>query len=138
MEHPHRNRVLVVDDERLMRWSLTEVLHDHGCDVVEAADARDAQAVLDRDVSPDVVLLDLDLPDSTTLDLLSAIRERMPASRVVLMSGDVTPDIDRDARQRGAYDVLSKPFEMSTLLSVVDRAITGLHTEPSQPLRSRR
>jgi DNA-binding NtrC family response regulator len=113
--------VLVVDDELLMRWSLTEMLSDHGCDVVEAVDARSAQAALDEAATPDVVLLDLQLPDAMTLDLLAAIHERTPA-RVVLMSGDITPDIDRDARERGAYDVLSKPFEMATLLSVVDRA----------------
>jgi len=68
------------------------------------------------------VLLDLQLPDSTTLDLLSSIHARIPASKVVLMSAYLTADIANDARRRGAYDVLSKPFDMSTVLTLVDRA----------------
>jgi DNA-binding NtrC family response regulator len=125
MVEGHRNRVLVVDDEHLMRWALAEMLLDHGCDVVEASDACSAQAALDEDVTPDIVLLDLKLPDSTSLDLLSSIHERRPTSKVVLMSGEITPELARDARDRGAYDVLTKPFEMSTLLSVVDRAVAA-------------
>jgi len=122
MVEAHRNRVLVVDDERLMRWSLSETLAEHGCDVVEASDATSAQAALSHAATPDVVLLDLQLPDSTTLDLLSSIHARIPASKVVLMSAYLTADIANDARRRGAYDVLSKPFDMSTVLTLVDRA----------------
>jgi len=122
MVQPHRNRILVVDDERLMRWSLTETLEDHGCEVVQASDATSAQAALAHAGTPDVVLLDLQLPDSTMLDFLSSIHAQIPTSKVVLMSSYMTPEIARDARSRGAYDVLAKPFDMSAVLTVVDRA----------------
>jgi DNA-binding NtrC family response regulator len=115
-----RNRVLVVDDDWLMRWSLSETLSEHGCLVVEATDATSAYAALAGD--PDIVLLDLHLPDSQTLDLLSSIHLRTPSSNIVLMSAYMTPDIDREARDRGAFEVMPKPFEMNALLDVVDRA----------------
>jgi two-component system, NtrC family, nitrogen regulation response regulator GlnG len=115
-----RNRVLVVDDDWLMRWSLSETLSEHGCQVVEATDATSAYAALAAD--PDVVLLDLHLPDSQSLDLLSSIHRRTPLSNIVLMSAYLTPDIDREARDRGAFEVMPKPFEMTDLLDVVDRA----------------
>jgi DNA-binding NtrC family response regulator len=118
-----RNCVLVVDDDWLMRWSLTETLSEHGCRVVEATDASSAYAALAATTTePDVVLLDLCLPDSESLDLLSSIHRRTPSSNIVLMSAFLTPDIDREARDRGAFEVMPKPFEMAALLDVVDRA----------------
>src|SRR5690348_8341738 len=69
-DYPHlrkksATRVLVVDDEALVRWSIAETLGANGCDIVEASDAQGAYAaILDRAHRPDAVLLDLKLPDS--------------------------------------------------------------------------
>jgi CheY-like chemotaxis protein len=80
-------RILVVDDEALIRWSLCELLRLHGHTVLEAASASDARAAID-DATPafNVVLLDCRLPDSHDLTLLEEIRWRMPESAVGLMT----------------------------------------------------
>lgn len=118
-DHPHR-RALVVDDERLIRWSLRETLIDQGFSVVEADDGRSAMTALaDINTLPDVVLLDLRLPDSRDLSLLSRIISLVPRSKVILMTAYGTPEVHRAALERGAYTVLHKPFELQELTALV-------------------
>lgn len=119
--HPHR--VLVVDDEPLIRWSVSESLGDRGFEVVERGDAQSARtAVAGPDGAFDVVLLDLQLPDSRDLSLLRALRAMAPDSKVILMTAFGTPDIARDALDSGAFRVLDKPFELDDLALVVGEA----------------
>jgi DNA-binding NtrC family response regulator len=115
--------VLVVDDEMLIRWSVSEILSDVGHRVVEADSAEGAlKAVASARQPFDVVLLDYRLPDSNGLGLLATIRETLPESAIVLMTAYGTPEVARDARSLGAYDVLDKPFDMHGLDSLVRNA----------------
>jgi DNA-binding NtrC family response regulator len=112
--------VLVVDDEALLRWSLAEVLRRSGHSVIEATSAREAlDAITGSDESIDAVLLDYRLPDSSDLRLLEEVRRRIPTSAVVLMTAHGTAEMVQGALDRGAYCVLSKPFDMHTIPSVV-------------------
>ena len=113
-------RVLIVDDEPLIRWSLAETLTDRGYDVVESGDARSARLAV-RDASPrfDVILLDFRLPDSKDLTLLASLRESTPGSQVILMTAFGTPEVVCGALDLGAYRVVSKPFELHDLASLV-------------------
>lgn len=118
-EIPHR-RALVVDDEGLIRWSLRETLIDRGFSVVEADDGRSAMnALADGNSPPDVVLLDLRLPDSRDLSLLSRIISLVPRSKVILMTSYGTPEMHLAALERGAYTVLHKPFELQEVTALV-------------------
>jgi two-component system nitrogen regulation response regulator GlnG len=106
-------RVLVVDDEALIRWAVNETLSQAGHDVVQATDARSAlRALSDAHCAIDVVLLDLRLPDCTDLTLLSRIRTLSPDSAVVLMSAHAGAEVAAQARALGAFDVLPKPFDL--------------------------
>ena len=115
--------VLVVDDEALLLWSIAELLRCHGHAVIEAASAaaaRDAmQPASDR---IDIVLLDYQLPDSNDLRFLEEVRRRLPQASVVLMSGLATPEVVQGATDRGACRVLSKPFDMSEIETLVSDA----------------
>ena len=116
-------RVLVVDDESLIRWSLLETLSSCGHEVVEAGDAAGAlQAVATAAVPFDVVLLDFRLPDSNDLALLSRLRGLAPATRIILMSAYGTPEVLQGALDLGAYCVIGKPFEMNDVAPLVRRA----------------
>ena len=116
-------RIVVVDDEALIRWSLLETLSGCGYDVVEAADARGAlQAVTAAAVPFDVALLDFRLPDSNDLALLSQLRRLTPATRIILMTAYGTPDILQGALDLGVYCVISKPFEMNDVAPLVTKA----------------
>ncbi len=131
-EFPHvRNKsaghVLVVDDERLVRWSIAEVLRMHGFHVSEAADARGALAsASDPWVAPDAVLLDLNLPDSGDLSLLAALRRIIPHVPIILMTAFGTPELFAEARRLGAFSVIDKPFDLDDVDRVVERARGGL------------
>ena len=112
-------RVLVVDDEFLIRWSIAETLGAAGHEVTEAPDAAAALAALEETPDPDVVLLDFRLPDSNDLGVLAKIRRLAPASAVVLMTAFGTPEVTAGALQLGACKVLSKPFNMHDLEYIV-------------------
>jgi two-component system response regulator AtoC len=119
-------RVLVVDDEPLIRWSLCETLEQSGHAVVEAGDAESALRALAAGQPFDVVLLDYRLPDSNDLNLLATIRRRAPASAVIMMTAFGTPEVLTGALQLGAYRVMSKPFEVHDVPALVLQAHAAL------------
>lgn len=120
---PQPLRVLVVDDELLLRWSLAEVLRRNGHTVVEAASAATARTeIANTSGAIDVVLLDYRLPDSDGLGLLQEIRTRMPHTAVVLMTAFTTPEIIQGALELGASSVMTKPFDMHAVDGVVVNA----------------
>jgi len=116
-------RVLIVDDEPLIRWSLAETLTDRGHIVTEAADAAETRLAITNAVErPDVILLDFRLPDSNDLGLLRTIRRDAPHTQVILMTAHGTPDMTTDALALGAYRVVSKPFTVQELAALVSEA----------------
>ena len=116
-------RVLVVEDELLIRWSITETLAHAGHSVIEAADGATAVMTLKNDTERiDAVVLDYRLPDSDDLTLLSTVRRLSPESAVVLMTAFGTPDVVKGALDLGVYHVLHKPFEMHDLESLLREA----------------
>ncbi len=127
LNNPAGLRVLVVDDEPLIRWSLAETLTEHGHIVTEAEDAVSARrTVADRDAIPDVVLLDFRLPDSNDLGLLRAIRRAAPDAKVILMTAYGSPELFDGAMDAGAYRVVTKPFAVEDLVRLVSEAHASL------------
>ena len=117
--------MLIVDDEPLIRWSLSEALEDRGFDVRVAPDGRTALGALsDGSARPDVVLLDYLLPDSNGLSLFERVRDLMPPGRVILMTAYGSPEVIDRALKLGAYQVVMKPFDMSDIASVIRHAST--------------
>lgn len=114
--------MLVVDDEPLIRWSLAETLSEMGHVAVEAGDGAAAIRALDEINPFDAVVLDYRLPDSNDLNLLATIRARAPRAAVVMMTAFGTPEVTSGALKLGAYRVVSKPFEMHDMASLVLQA----------------
>jgi len=115
-------RVLIVDDELLIRWSLGQVLRDQGYDVVQADSAAAALASLRSTDRPfDFAMLDLRLPDCHDLSLLTAVRQLSPRTAIVLMSAFATPEVHQSALSLGARHVISKPFEMQDVTTLLAR-----------------
>jgi two-component system, NtrC family, response regulator AtoC len=115
-------RVLVVDDEPLIRWSLSEALGDHGFEVTVAGDGQAAVNALSDGPLPDVVLLDYKLPDSNGLSLFQTIRDLVPTGHVILMTAFGTPEVTSNARDLGAYQVVIKPFEVNDIAAMIRHA----------------
>jgi DNA-binding NtrC family response regulator len=114
-------RVLIVDDEMLIRWALGQALGAHRCVVTEAATAREALAAV-RAHDFDVVVMDYRLPDTTHLELLREVRALSPASHVVMMTAFGTPETLNEAMELGVSRVLEKPID----LDVATRAILDI------------
>ena len=116
-------RVLIVDDERLIRWATGKALIMWGCVVHEAGDAREAlQIAAGTPGGFDAVLLDLKLPDSDDLGLLRQLRICLPAARIVLMTAFGSEGTRAEALAMGAFRVIRKPFDVKALAAMVVEA----------------
>ena len=120
-----RPRVLVVDDDPGVRYTLREILEAEGLAVAEAEDGLAALAEADA-FRPELVLADLRMPRLDGMELLRRLASRMPAPRVVLITAHGSERQAVEAMKAGAYDYFRKPFETEELLAVVRRALEAL------------
>lgn len=115
--------VLVVDDELLIRWSISETLAQAGHTVIKADKGATAILALQgRTVAFDAIVLDYRLPDSNDLTLLATLRRLSPGSAVILMTAFGTPEIVDSALDLGVFRVLHKPFDMHDLEPLLQHA----------------
>jgi len=121
-------RVLVVDDEPLIRWSLAETFAELGHVAVEAGDGASAIQALDEQSPFDAVVLDFRLPDSNDLNLLATVRRRAPRAAVVMMTAFGAPEVTSGALDLGACQVVAKPFEVHEMARIVIEAATSAGT----------
>lgn len=119
----HRiGRLLVVDDEAAIRFALTEYFRESGWMVDAAAEKEEAEALL-ACTQYEVVIADLRLTGIygvEGLDIIQCSRHLRPETRVVLLTGNGTPEIEAEARRRGADAFLAKPLPLPQLEAVVD------------------
>jgi len=113
--------ILVVDDEQLIRWSLSTRLKDEGYRVLEAETAADALQRLRDGV--DLVLLDYKLPDGDGLTVLKQIKEREPDTLVILLTAVSSVEVAVEAMKQGAYHYANKPFNLDEIALVVEKAL---------------
>jgi DNA-binding NtrC family response regulator len=116
------SRVLVVDDERLIRWGLCQALKDAGYAAEQAGTANEAIEAVGRDM-PDLLLLDYKLPDRCGIEVLRAVRKTSPRTPVVMITAHASVGGAVEAMKEGAYDYIGKPFEMEELIQTVNRAL---------------
>jgi len=115
--------ILIVDDEKLLQWSLRERLEEAGYRVLVADSARSVLANPPCGVG--LVLLDFERGEAFPPDLVREIRRRCPDCRVIVMTTDPTPEFDRAALEEGAVGVLHKPFDLEEMAQVVQSAFAA-------------
>jgi two-component system, NtrC family, response regulator HydG len=118
-------RVLVVDDEPGVRYTLREILASEGLLVDEAADGAEALLRFERHPAP-LVLTDLRMPGMDGLELLRRLQERSPPPRVVIVTAHGSERQAVEAMKAGAHDYFKKPFANEELLAVVRRAVEAI------------
>jgi DNA-binding NtrC family response regulator len=124
-------RVLIVDDEKLVRWSLRKKCEEWGYAVQEAEDGGSALRLVQKD-APDVLLLDVRLPDVNGMDVLDRLKQSGDAPRVIIMmTADPQVDDVKAAIKLGAYDFIGKPIDFQELSVTIENALeaTRLRTE---------
>lgn len=114
--------VLIVDDEPGIRSALAGILADEGFDTVATGSGVEALELYRRR-HPDVVFLDIWLPDRDGLETLQSLREADPAAAVVMMSGHGTPSTAVKAMKMGAYDYLEKPLSYGRAVEALTGAL---------------
>jgi DNA-binding NtrC family response regulator len=114
-------RILVVDDESLVRWSLAERLKAEGHQVAEAGTVAEALEHASRGL--DLALLDIRLPDGSGLDVLRQLRDLDPDTIVLMLT--IQKDVDSivGAMKGGAFDYVAKPFDLEDVALRVERAL---------------
>ncbi|MCG3128552.1 MAG: Regulatory protein AtoC [Phycisphaerae bacterium] len=115
-------RVLIVEDEELIRWSLRQKFEGRGYRVTEAATGAAALEALDGGMF-DLIMLDYRLPDTTGLDVLRHFREHDGDSVVIMMTAYSSIESAVEAVKLGAFDYVPKPFQMDELLLTIDKAL---------------
>ncbi len=116
------SRILIVDDEQSLRDLLSLALGDEGWDVATASDG-DAAAVALQTEPVDVVVSDIRMPGMDGLELLRHVTASAPDTAVILMTAHASTDAAIEALRLGAYDYVTKPFDMDELKISVRRAL---------------
>ncbi|MGC4106492.1 MAG: sigma-54 dependent transcriptional regulator [Thermomicrobiales bacterium] len=120
------HHVLIADDDESIRAVLRELLDDEGYDVAEAASGQEVIAALSapKDQRPDLVMMDVRMPDKTGMEVLAHLRDAAKGATdlpIVVMTAYGTSNIAIDAMRLGAYDYLTKPFDLDDVLLTVQR-----------------
>ena len=121
---------MIVDDERLVRWSLRQKCEEWGYHVIEA-DAGEPALQLAQHESPDLVLLDVRMPDLTGIEVLDQLKKSGDARAVIMITADPQLDDVKAALKLGAYDFVGKPIDFDELHVTIKNALeaTSLRAE---------
>lgn len=115
-------KVLIVDDEKLIRWSLSRGLEGAGYAVDTAANGIDALHMIEQ-FKYDIVVTDLRMPGLDGIELLKRIKESEKGIPVIFLSAYLSKDVINDAGQFGAFRCVSKPFQIESILHIVKEAL---------------
>ncbi len=123
-------KILIVDDERLVRWSLRQKCEEWGYHVVEAESGEPGLKLAQQE-SPDLVLLDVRMPDMNGLEVLDQLKRNGDARAVIMITADPNLDDVKVALKLGAYDFVGKPLDFEELRVTIKNALetTRLRTE---------
>lgn len=116
-----KNRILVVDDEKLISWSLAAMLKKDGYEVDTAASGNEALRKFDS-FNPELVMLDICLPDVNGLELLKRFKAANEDVYIIMVTAYANADSAVQALQYGAEDYFGKPFNLDAIKHVVNRA----------------
>jgi DNA-binding NtrC family response regulator len=125
--------ILIVDDEESVRYSFTKLLHEPDYKLDGAGDGQEALAML-QTLAPDLILLDIQMPGLSGLEVLQRIKQMVPRIPVLIMTAYGSSDRIIDAIKKGAYDYIEKPFDIPAMKSLIDQAIQAGHLMRTQVL----
>ncbi len=117
-----KKKILIVDDEKLVRWSLNQKLSGWNFEVLEAENGKSGLRLALEEM-PDLVMLDVKLPDKKGTDLLEEFKKNWPELPVIMITAFGVIDDAVTAMRRGAYDYITKPIDYTKLQSTIKNAL---------------
>src|SRR5690349_15632238 len=117
-----RGTILVADDDVDIREILKDTLNSLGARIVSAANGQECLDRVDTDV-PDLILLDIEMPVMSGLDVLKVLRERGSDTAVIMITAYGTIERAVQAMKQGAYDFITKPFDLDHIALTVEKAL---------------
>jgi len=117
-----KHKILVVDDEHLIRWSLEQNLKKQGYEVLSAGSGEDALKIL-RDENPDLMLLDIQLPGINGIEVLEKAKEIDDEIIIIMVTALGVLETAVKAMRLGAHDYINKPFNLDELAIVIKKAL---------------
>ncbi|MBI5379090.1 MAG: response regulator [Nitrospirae bacterium] len=119
-----RKRILVVDDEEDICRLLTESLRREGFQVAAARSGREALTLVEQE-PPDLIILDLAMPEMDGIETLRRLRERGVTAKVLILTAYGTAQRAREAMALGVREFIGKPFDLDRLIRIVAQEVTG-------------
>ncbi|MGH7319567.1 MAG: sigma-54-dependent transcriptional regulator [Candidatus Rokuibacteriota bacterium] len=126
-------RILIVDDEKGIRATLAAILNDEGYRPLAVGSGHEALARVGEEV-PDLVILDIWLPETDGIDTLAELKRQWPELPVIMISGHGTIETAVKATKLGSYDFIEKPLSLEKTLHVIDRALEHARLEQENKL----
>ena len=117
-----RKKIFIIDDEKLMRWSISQKLAEWNLETVTAEDGKTALNLISQEM-PDLIMLDIKLPDKKGTDLLKEIKSKWPELPVIMITAYGVVDDVVTAMRRGAYDFITKPIDYTKLQGTIKNAM---------------
>lgn len=115
-------KILVIDDEKLIRWSLKEILSQEGYDV-DTIDSAGEAIKLARDIPYDLIIADLDIQDDNGIEMMKKIKEFRPEVQTIILSAHPLQKIQPEFGDLQVSATIEKPFKSELLLSVAKEAL---------------
>jgi two-component system response regulator AtoC len=125
-------RVLIADDEKNMRWVLTEALTADGYEVSEAADGKTALASA-KDNPPDLMVLDNKMPSPSGMEVLKRIRAEGLTFPIIMLTAHGNVETAVEAMKNGATEYLTKPFDLEELKLSIGKALRAVRGGGAAP-----
>src|SRR5262249_31439792 len=125
--------ILVIDDEQSVRYSFKRVFESERLQVATAMTAAEGLKLL-REIKPDIIVLDLQLPDANGLDVFRDIHAQDPRRPVIFVTAHGTTETVIEAMKNGAFDYLVKPLDLEKLSQVVEQAVEAVRLMREAPV----
>ena len=124
MDCQAENRLLVVDDEDLLRNSLLKLLTMEGYSVLSASDGNEALGLI-KENKFQLVITDLKMPGMSGMELIEEVRKLSPDTKVIILTAHGEWNTYLEAMEKGAFEYLNKPINKDDLFAAVKRALLG-------------
>lgn len=116
-------RILIVDDAKFLRVALAKAIEDTGHRVIGEAETGKEAVQLYRDLRPDLVFMDITMPDMDGIEAVQQIRKEFPNAKIIMCSAMGQHKMVLKAIEAGAKDFIVKPFEESRIMEAIEKQI---------------